>query len=306
MASSVLTMGLSTTDAILITLCAALCNAIPTILNGAIGADLHIPFPIAARASFGYWLSYFCVISRGILALFWFGIQSAYGGKCVTVIVTAIWPSFVHVNNHLPASAGISTQGMISYFIYCAVQFPFMLVPTHKLQYLFYAKTILVLPTALAMVIWITVKAGHNSNDYFQQPPSVHGAERAWLWVSAMTSITGGFSTLAVNIMDFSRFSKSPGAQVWQLPTIPLFKCIVAVFGVVTAAAAKEIYGEILWSPLDIIMKWQDSPGGRAAAFFAGLVWFLAQISTNISSNSISFGNGMSVLSLIRCVDTDK
>jgi NCS1 nucleoside transporter family len=216
MASSVLTTGLSTTDAILITFCAALCNAIPTILNGAIGADLHIPFPIAARASFGYWLSYFCVISRGILALFWFGIQSAYGGKCVTVIVTAIWPSFVHMNNHLPASAGITTQGMISYFVYCAVQFPFMLVPTHKLQYLFYAKTILVLPTALAMVIWITVKAGHNPNDFFQQPPSVHGAERAWLWVSAMTSITGGFSTLAVNIMDFSRvaIADNPVVQV--------------------------------------------------------------------------------------------
>lgn len=262
-------------------------------LDRAIGADLHIPFPIAARASFGYWLSYFCVVSRGILALFWFGIQSAYGGKCVTVMITAIWPSFAHLGNQLPASAGITTQGMISYFIYCVVQFPFLLVPTHKLQYLFYAKTALVLPTALATIIWITVKAGHQSGDFFNQPPEVHGSERAWLWVSALTATTGAYSTLAVNIMDFSRFSKHPGAQMWQLPTIPLFKCVVAVFGVLGAAASKEIYGTILWSPLDIIMKWQGSSGGRAAAFFAASVWFLAQISTNISANSIAFGNGM-------------
>lgn len=265
-------------------------------LGRAIGADLHIPFPIAARASFGYWLSYFCVISRGILALFWFGIQSAYGGQCATIMITAIWPSFAHLKNQLPASAGITTQGMISYFIYCIVQFPFLIVPTHKLQYLFYAKTVLVLPTAIAMIVWITVKAGHQSGDFFNQPPEVHGSERAWLWVSALTSTTGAYSTLAVNIMDFSRFSKHPGAQTWQLPTIPLFKCVVAAFGVLGAAASKEVYGTVLWSPLDIIMKWQGSPGGRAAAFFAASVWFLAQISCNISANSIAFGNGTSIM----------
>lgn len=85
-ASSIMTTGLSSTDAILITLCAGICNAIPTVLNGAIGSDLHIAFPIAIRASYGYWFSYFCVISRGILALFWFGVQSAYGGACVTPV----------------------------------------------------------------------------------------------------------------------------------------------------------------------------------------------------------------------------
>lgn len=41
-ASSVVTLGLSPTDAVWITLVAAICNAIPTVLNGAIGADLHI------------------------------------------------------------------------------------------------------------------------------------------------------------------------------------------------------------------------------------------------------------------------
>ena len=82
-ASSIMTTGLTATDAILITLVAAICNAIPTVLNGAIGSELHIPFPIAVRASYGYWLSYFAVLSRGILALFWFGVQSANGGACV-------------------------------------------------------------------------------------------------------------------------------------------------------------------------------------------------------------------------------
>lgn len=93
-ASSILTTGLSATDAILIVLLAGICNSIPTVLNGCIGADLHIPFPIAARASYGYWLSYFCVVSRGILALFWFGVQSAAGGDCVTA--ASLQPNFMN------------------------------------------------------------------------------------------------------------------------------------------------------------------------------------------------------------------
>jgi NCS1 family nucleobase:cation symporter-1 len=93
-ASSIMTTGLSATDAILIVLVASICNAIPTVLNGAIGSELHIPFPIAIRASFGYWFSYFAVISRAILALFWFGVQSAQGGACVKTVSLVPAPGF--------------------------------------------------------------------------------------------------------------------------------------------------------------------------------------------------------------------
>jgi NCS1 family nucleobase:cation symporter-1 len=78
--------GLTATDAVIITLVAGICNAIPTVLNGAIGADLHIPFPIASRASHGYWFSYFAVVSRGVLAMFWFGVHTGYGGTCVSAV----------------------------------------------------------------------------------------------------------------------------------------------------------------------------------------------------------------------------
>lgn len=44
-------------------------------LNGTVGARLHISFPVLNRSSFGFWFSYFTVISRVVLAMFWFGIQ---------------------------------------------------------------------------------------------------------------------------------------------------------------------------------------------------------------------------------------
>lgn len=49
------------------------------VLNGAIGAKLHVPFSVITTGSFGYYFRYFCIVSRAILAMFWFGIQGANG-----------------------------------------------------------------------------------------------------------------------------------------------------------------------------------------------------------------------------------
>lgn len=110
------------------------------------------------------------------------------------------------------------------------------------------------------------------------------------------TSVTGGYSTLAVNIPDFSRFSKSNKDPWWQLPIIPFFKTIVGILGIVGASASQQIYGTTLWNPLDIVNQWHGTPGGRAAAFFCGAIWLLAQISVNISANAVSFANDITTL----------
>jgi cytosine/uracil/thiamine/allantoin permease len=49
-------------------------DAIPMILNGVIGAELHVSFPVVARASFGFKFSKFAVVIRMITALFWHGM----------------------------------------------------------------------------------------------------------------------------------------------------------------------------------------------------------------------------------------
>ncbi|KAK5951350.1 hypothetical protein OHC33_007768 [Knufia fluminis] len=288
--SSVVAAGLSATDAILICLVASLCNALPIVLNGAIGSQLHIPFPIAARAAYGYWLSYFAVVSRGVLALFWFGVNSAAGGLAMTQIIKAIWPSYGNLPNHLPASAGLTTQGMVSYLLYHLVQLPFLFIPMHKLQPLFLAKAIVMPPVAIGMVAWIAVQAGTGSN-FFDAPSTVSGNTKAWLWLSSMTSVTGSYSTLAVNIPDFSRFSKTSKAQIWQLPFIPMFKVVIGACGIIAASASAKVYGEALWNPLLIIDNWHGSSGGRAAAFFCSVAWCLAQICLNVSANALSFSN---------------
>jgi cytosine/uracil/thiamine/allantoin permease len=87
--------------------------------TGAIGAKLHIPFSVAIRASFGYYLAYFCIVSRCILAMFWLGIQGANGAQCITIMIQAIWPSYNETNipNHIALNQGITSLGMVRYFL---------------------------------------------------------------------------------------------------------------------------------------------------------------------------------------------
>ncbi|ORY17826.1 permease for cytosine/purines, uracil, thiamine, allantoin-domain-containing protein [Clohesyomyces aquaticus] len=78
-------------------------------LNGATGVIHHASFPVLARASWGFWGSYIAIISRAILAIFWFAIQTMNGANTVCVMLGAIWPSFLTLPNHIPESQGIET-----------------------------------------------------------------------------------------------------------------------------------------------------------------------------------------------------
>jgi NCS1 family nucleobase:cation symporter-1 len=112
-----------------------------------------------------------------------------------------------------------------------------------------------------------------------------------------MSSVTGSWATLACNIPDFSRYARSSRGQFIQLPVLPIIFTLCAVIGIVTTSASEVVYGEQIWNPLLIIQKWLDlGHGGRAAAFFAATSWYIAQVGTNITANSISAANDLTVL----------
>lgn len=105
-----------------------------------IGANLHVPFPVAMRSSFGWYFSRFAVVVRAITALFWHAIQTYTGSTAMTQIIRAIWPSYLDIPNHIPEVVGITTQQMVSHLIFWLVQFPILLTPPHKLKWFFIFK----------------------------------------------------------------------------------------------------------------------------------------------------------------------
>jgi NCS1 family nucleobase:cation symporter-1 len=72
-AASIIAVGLTWREAFYCLILGYICDVVPMVLNGAIGADLHINFATAARSSFGFYFSRFAVVVRMITALFWHG-----------------------------------------------------------------------------------------------------------------------------------------------------------------------------------------------------------------------------------------
>ncbi|ELU44459.1 cytosine-purine permease [Rhizoctonia solani AG-1 IA] len=102
--------------------------------------------------SFGYWLSYFSVISRCVLAMFWFGVQCVTGGQCVYQCLKAIWPSIARVPNGE------------SFFV--------------SLYRLPENTAVLAPVTGLSMMTWAFVKTG--GGPIFEQKATISGSALSW------------------------------------------------------------------------------------------------------------------------------
>jgi NCS1 family nucleobase:cation symporter-1 len=120
-------------------------------------------------------------------------------------MIKAIWPSVVRIPNKLDGS--ITTTGMLCYFLFWLLQLPFLFISPHGLRWLFMLKALTVPPTFLAMMIWAFATTGGGV--IFHQKGTLSGTALAWAWFGALNSTLGNFSTLAVNIPDFTRYARS-------------------------------------------------------------------------------------------------
>jgi NCS1 family nucleobase:cation symporter-1 len=78
-----------------------------------------------------------------------------------------------------------------------------MFVSPHKIRWLFFAKTIIVPPTWLALLIWAAIKVPLSSS-LLSQRSALSGSELSWAWLCALNSALGFFSTTGVNMPNFT------------------------------------------------------------------------------------------------------
>ncbi|KAG1902302.1 cytosine-purine permease [Suillus fuscotomentosus] len=287
-ASSMLAIGLSWRQALPAIVVAYCITAVPILLTGTIGTRLRVPFSVLSRSSFGFWFSYFPVITRGIIAMSWFGIQTYNGSECIYQMLKAIWPSIAHVPNHIPASSNTTSVGMMCYILYWLLQFPFMLLSPQKIRYLFMVKGVIVPFAWLAMVIWAFIKVP-PSVGLFAQHATVQGSDLSWAWLTALNSALSLYCGYAVNIADFTRYATHERAQYSQAIIIPVAFTLCSFAGLAVTSAGIVLYGSALWDPLQLIDQWDN----RAAAFFASFAFLLTTIGTNISANALVAANDL-------------
>ncbi|KAK4689323.1 nucleobase:cation symporter-1, NCS1 family, partial [Tremellales sp. Uapishka_1] len=313
--SAAIVLGLDWKNAVGAVLLGSIILTFPLCLNGRMGAVNRIPyvphtvcrlndlpdatpissFPICIRASYGYHLAKFAIVSRCVTASFWFAIQGWNGGTCVRLMIGAIWPSFLKLQSHVSANQGYTVQTMVSYLIFWMIQFPLLFIHPSKLQPVFALKFVMVPICMMAILGWCVAQAKEQTGGLgavLSQPPKADGADFAYAWLKTLTALISGFATLALNIPDFSRYSKGRNTPLVQAPLIPVIYTFLAITSAICGSCTQAIYGKALWSPVDIIAKWDS----RAAVFFAAFAWMFAQMVQNLSANSISAANDLATL----------
>jgi NCS1 family nucleobase:cation symporter-1 len=222
-------------------------------------------------------------------------------------MLEAIWPSFASFPNHIPVSSHVTSAGLLCFFIFIIIQLPLLWLHVSKLRFLFMAKTVIMPIFGLTLFIWALVAAKGFGPTFKKGTDIKDGTPVAVVFFQCVTTAIGPKATLALNMPDFTRYAKSPRQVFWtQAVGLCILVTLCGILGVTVTSACQSIYGgkkspesEIskltskvtTWSPLEVALLWEN----RAAQFFSALCWAFAVIGTNISANSVSFSNDLSL-----------
>jgi len=283
LASSLIAKGMDWKQAICTVLLGNLIVLVPMLLNAHAGAKYGIPFPVFIRAPFGVRGANLPALLRAIVACGWFGIQSWIGGQAIDSMLAVIWPSLVGNSGVLWASfllfwllnMVVVWRGVESIRHLQAFGAPFMFV------------------MAALLLIWVRAKAG-SFGTMLSTPSRFHSTgEFLSVFFPSLTAMVGYWATLALNIPDFTRYSKSQHAQSWgQAFGLPVAMTLYTFVGISVTSASAVLFGHPIWNPILLIGAFHQP----VVAFIALVAILIATLNVNIGANVVSPSNDFSNL----------
>lgn len=283
LASSLIAKGMDWKQAVGTVLLGNLIVLVPLLLNAHAGAKYGIPFPVFIRAPFGVRGANLAAILRAVVACGWFGIQSWIGGTAIHAMLAVIWPSTA-------ANNGVLWACFLGFWLLNMVVVWNGVDSIRKLQ-AFGAPFMFVM--ALALLIWVRTKAG-SFGEMLSTPSQFHSTH-AFLAVffPSLTAMVGYWATLALNIPDFTRYSKSQTAQSWgQAFGLPVAMALYTFVGIAVTSASAVLFGHAIWNPIELMGAFHQP----IVAFLAMIAILVATLNVNVGANVVSPSNDFSNL----------
>jgi NCS1 family nucleobase:cation symporter-1 len=283
LASGLIAGGMNWKQAIVTILLGNLVVLVPLLLNAHAGAKYGIPFPVFVRAPFGTRGANVPAILRAIVACGWFGIQSWIGGQAIHSMLVIAWPHAGAVPWTIWAcflgfwalNMAVVWRGVESIRFLQGFSAPFMFV------------------MSISLLIYALVKAG-GFGPMLSEPSQFHstGAFLRFFFPS-LTAMVGYWATLALNIPDFTRFSKSQTSQlVGQAFGLPVAMTLYSFIGVAVTSASAVIFGHAIWNPIELLGRFHQP----VVALLAMVALLVATLNVNVAANVVSPSNDISNL----------
>ncbi|CZR56504.1 uncharacterized protein PAC_06392 [Phialocephala subalpina] len=280
--SSMIALGATIRDALLVVLFANILSAVVICFNGRAASRYHVGYPVLSRVTFEIYGSYLVVVLRAILGIIWHNFEdSAYSVS--SVVYSCI------------------SKGSSSQFVFDASSHHGRRSQTRsQLRHLFTLKSIILPLAGLGLVIWATTaNDGVSSSNLIDSSAKTSTSVFAWGIISQFNSVMGANSALLVTVPDLARYSKTKNAQLYgQALGLPL-STLCAAFGIITTSAVKNMYGEAYWNPYDLfngILGEGYTSKARAGVFFASASFAFATLGTSIACNITPFAADVTCL----------
>jgi NCS1 family nucleobase:cation symporter-1 len=301
LASSMIDAGMTWWQALLTVTLGNVIVLVPMVLNAHAGTKYGIPFPVFVRSSFGTLGANVAAMMRALVACGWFGIQTWIGGSAIYTLHAVIF-HFEPVQAGSPAILpviGLSWGQLGCFFVFWVINVVIIILGTESIKWLEALAAPFLLAVGLGLLVWGVVRAGGLG--VVLSPDTVarirQGNPRGFnFWVvfwPSLTAMVGYWSTVALNIPDFTRYARSQRDQViGQALGLPTTMALFAFIGIAVTAATVVIFGEPIWEPVTLIGRFDNA----LVVGFALFTLTIATLSTNIAANVVSPANDISNL----------
>ena len=256
------------------------------VILGHFGTKYGLTFPMLCKLVFGPKGILIPALIRGIIGIFWFGVQSWIGGQAINAIIGVIVPAWKNIG---------FTGLFISFLIFWVINVYIAGSGSKAVKALQSYSAPMLIILSFVVIVWGLSTADWSLSTLLAEP-SLQGGTSSQFWIlffpalSAMIAFDGG---IALSMADFTRHSKSQKSQVLgQIVGAPVMTAFIAFVGICGTAGAALAFGEAIWEPAILVSKFSNP---FIVVFFSIFI-IIAVLTTNVAANLVPPTNVLATL----------
>ena len=296
LAAGLVALGMAWYQAILTIMIANIVVLVPMLANSHAGTKYGIPFPVFARASFGVFGANLPALIRAGVACGWFGIQTWIGGGAIYVLMGSIvGDSWTKAGTLSFGFGSFATQPWtlwLSFIIFWGLNVFIIVRGMDFIRRFENWAAPFVLIVAVFLFIWMASQAG-GLGPIVNDPGTLGWGDKFWpVFFPSLMAMIAFWSTLSLNMPDFTRFGKSQRAQATgQILGLPTTMTVFPLLAVLTTSASQVVYGTAIWDPVALTGKFNNPIVVVFALFTLAVATLSVNVAANVVSPSYDFSN---------------
>jgi NCS1 family nucleobase:cation symporter-1 len=281
LASSLIALGMAWYQAVLTIAIGNIIVLVPMLLNSHAGTKYGIPYPVYARAAFGVRGANLPALIRALVACGWFGIQTWIGGQAIFTLIGAFAGSgWLHAASFW----GFPATQWLCFAIFWIVQMALILRGMEVLRRFEWWAAPLTIVGAVALLIYMVSRA-HGLGPMLSAGSTLGWGGAFWpVFFPALMAVIGYFSTMALNMPDFTRFGRSQREQIaGQVTGLPTTMTVFSLLAVLITSATTVVYGKAIWDPVELVGNF-SSP---IVVLICLLLVMVTTLAANVAANTV-------------------